>query len=200
MANAEKTYLTGKGLQELQAELEILKTVKRPENIQALKDARALGDLSENAEYDAARNEQAVIESRITELEKIIETAEVISEDKINTDSVSIGTSVKIEFVDDKETELYLIVGRTEADPFENKISNESPIAQAILGKKVGDIATVKCEDQRPFEENDEAVLDRMWLKTTSPNSVKRICAAPPPDAQPMPSRAMARMSGCCRM
>jgi transcription elongation factor GreA len=146
MANAEKTYLTGKGLQELQAELEILKTVKRPENIQALKDARALGDLSENAEYDAARNEQAVIESRITELEKIIETAEVISEDKINTDSVSIGTSVKIEFVDDKETELYLIVGRTEADPFENKISNESPIAQAILGKKVGDIATVKCD------------------------------------------------------
>ncbi len=146
MANAEKTYLTEKGLQELQAELDELKTVKRPENIQALKDARALGDLSENAEYDAARNEQAVIESRITELEKIIETAEVISEDKISKDKVSIGTSVKIEFVDDKETEIYLIVGRTEADPFENKISNESPIAQAILGKKVGEVATVKCD------------------------------------------------------
>ena len=146
MANTEKTYLTEKGLQELKAELEELKTVKRPENIQALKDARALGDLSENAEYDAARNEQAVIETRITLLEKILDTAEVISEDKINTDSVSIGTSVKIEFVDDKETELYLIVGRTEADPFENKISNESPIAQAILGKKVGDTATVKCD------------------------------------------------------
>ncbi len=146
MANAEKTYLTQKGLQELQAELDELKTVKRPENIQALKDARALGDLSENAEYDAARNEQAVIETRITQLERIIETAEVISEDKISRDKVSIGTSVKIEFVDDKETEIYLIVGRTEADPFENKISNESPIAQAILGKKVGEVATVKCD------------------------------------------------------
>lgn len=146
MANAEKTYLTEKGLQELQAELDELKTVKRPENIQALKDARALGDLSENAEYDAARNEQAIIETRITQLEKILETAEVISEDKISRDKVSIGTSVKIEFVDDKETEIYLIVGRTEADPFENKISNESPIAQAILGKKVGEVATVKCD------------------------------------------------------
>jgi transcription elongation factor GreA len=146
MANAEKTYLTEKGLQELQLELDELKTVKRPENIQALKDARALGDLSENAEYDAARNEQAIIETRINELEKILEIAEVISEDKIDTHSVSIGTSVKIEFVNDNETETYLIVGRTEADPFENKISNESPIAKAILGKKIGDVATVKCD------------------------------------------------------
>lgn len=146
MTNIEKTYLTEKGLEELKTELEYLKTVKRPENIEALKDARALGDLSENAEYDAARNEQAIIESRIIELEKILETAEVIDEDKISTDKVSIGTSVKIEFIDDKETETYLIVGRTEADPFENKISNESPIAQAILGKKVNSVATVKCD------------------------------------------------------
>ena len=146
MANTEKVYLTENGLAELQAELENLKTVKRPENIEALKDARALGDLSENAEYDAARNEQAIIESRITELEKILETAEVISDSEINTDSVSIGTAVKLEFIDDEETDTYYIVGRTEADPFENKISNESPIAQAILGKKAGDVATVKCD------------------------------------------------------
>lgn len=146
MANTEKTYLTEKGLQELKAELEELKTVKRPENIQALKDARALGDLSENAEYDSARNDQAIIETRITELEKIFDTAEVISEDKISRDSVSIGTSVKIKFIEDNETEIYTVVGRTEADPFENKISNESPIAQAILGKKNGDVATVKCD------------------------------------------------------
>jgi transcription elongation factor GreA len=146
MANTEKVYLTENGLAELQAELENLKTVKRPENIEALKDARALGDLSENAEYDAARNEQAIIESRITELEKILETAEVISDSEINTDSVSIGTAVKLEFIDDEETDTYYIVGRTEADPFENKISNESPIAQAILGKKAGEVATVKCE------------------------------------------------------
>ena len=146
MANTEKVYLTENGLAELQAELENLKTVKRPENIEALKDARALGDLSENAEYDAARNEQAIIESRITELEKILETAEVISDSEINTDSVSIGTAVKLEFIDDEETDTYYIVGRTEADPFENKLSNESPIAQAILGKKAGEVATVKCE------------------------------------------------------
>ena len=146
MANTEKVYLTENGLAELQAELENLKTVKRPENIEALKDARALGDLSENAEYDAARNEQAIIESRITELEKILETAEVISDSEINTDTVSIGTAVKLEFIDDEETDTYYIVGRTEADPFENKISNESPIAQAILGKKAGEVATVKCE------------------------------------------------------
>lgn len=146
MANTEKVYLTEKGLAELKAELENLKTVKRPENIEALKDARALGDLSENAEYDAARNEQAIIESRITELEKILETAEVISDSEINTDSVSIGTAVKLEFIDDEETDTYYIVGRTEADPFENKISNESPIAQAILGKKAGEVATVKCD------------------------------------------------------
>ena len=142
MANTEKVYLTENGLAELQAELENLKTVKRPENIEALKDARALGDLSD----DAARNEQAIIESRITELEKILETAEVISDSEINTDSVSIGTAVKLEFIDDEETDTYYIVGRTEADPFENKISNESPIAQAILGKKAGEVATVKCD------------------------------------------------------
>ena len=146
MANTEKVYLTENGLAELQAELENLKTVKSPVKIEALKDARALGDLSENAEYDAARNEQAIIESRITELEKILETAEVISDSEINTDSVSIGTAVKLEFIDDEETDTYYIVGRTEADPFENKISNESPIAQAILGKKAGEVATVKCD------------------------------------------------------
>ena len=133
MANTEKVYLTENGLAELQAELENLKTVKRPENIEALKN-------------DAARNEQAIIESRITELEKILETAEVISDSEINTDSVSIGTAVKLEFIDDEETDTYYIVGRTEADPFENKISNESPIAQAILGKKAGEVATVKCD------------------------------------------------------
>ena len=143
MANTEKVYLTENGLAELQAELENLKTVKRPENIEALKDARALGDLSENAEYDAARNEQAIIESRITELEKILETAEVISDSEINTDSVSIGTAVKLEFIDDEETDTYYIVGRTEADPFENKISNESPIGKAIINKSEGDTVEI---------------------------------------------------------
>ena len=140
----EETYLTEQGLNELKQELEELKNVKRPENIQALKEARALGDLSENAEYDAARNEQAVIEGRIQELEAMLENVVVIK--KVDTNKVSIGVKVKLEFVEDKETEVYSIVGTKEADPFDNKISNESPIAKAIIGKKVGDIATVETE------------------------------------------------------
>ncbi len=141
MTNAKEVYLTSEGLQDLKQELEDLKLVKRPEVIQALKEARALGDLSENAEYDAARHEQAVVESRIVELEQMIENAVVI--ENIKTDCVGIGTKVKIEYIDDDETEEYSIVGSKEADPFENRISNESPIAQAIMGLKVGDIATV---------------------------------------------------------
>ena len=97
--------------------------------------------MSENSEYDAARNEQALVESKITELEKMVENAVVIKE--VDTDKVSIGTSVKIEYVDDGETESYMVVGSKEADPFENKISNESPIAQAIMGKKIGDVVSV---------------------------------------------------------
>ncbi len=134
-------YLTEKGLQEIKDELEYLKLEKRPEVIKALKEARSLGDLSENAEYDAARGEQAVVEARIKELEIMIEKAEVIS--AVDTNLVSLGTKVKIEYVDDGEIEEYSIVGSKEADPFANKISNESPIAKAILGLKVGSIVSV---------------------------------------------------------
>lgn len=134
-------YLTEKGLQEIKDELEYLKLEKRPEVIKALKEARALGDLSENAEYDAARGEQAVVEARIKELESMLEKAEVIS--SVDTNVVSIGTKVKIEYVDDNEVEEYSIVGSKEADPFANKISNESPIAQAIIGLKVGSVVSV---------------------------------------------------------
>ena len=134
-------YLTEKGLQEIKDELEYLKLEKRPEVIKALKEARALGDLSENAEYDAARNEQAIVEARIKELEAMIEKAEIIS--AVDTNVVSIGTKVKIEYVDDNEIEEYSIVGSKEADPFANKISNESPIAKAIIGLKVGSVVSV---------------------------------------------------------
>ena len=137
----KEIYLTEKGLDEIKKELDFLKLEKRPEIILALKEARAQGDLSENSEYDAARNEQALVESKIAELEKMVENAVVIKE--VDTDKVSIGTSVKIEYVDDGETESYMVVGSKEADPFENKISNESPIAQAIMGKKVGDVVSV---------------------------------------------------------
>ena len=138
---SKEIYLTSEGLEELKKELEHLKLEKRPEVINSLKDARALGDLSENAEYDAARNEQAIVEGRIVELEAMLEHAVVI--EKVDTDCVSIGTKVKIEYVGDNDTEEYSIVGSKEADPFQNKISNESPIAKAIMGLKVGDIAHV---------------------------------------------------------
>lgn len=142
MSNAKEIYLTSEGLEELKQELDYLKLEKRPEVIVALKEARALGDLSENAEYDAAREEQAVVENRIKELEVMIEHATVITE--VDTNKVSIGTKVKIEYVDDDDTEEYTIVGVNEADPFANKISNESPIAKAIMGFSVGEIASVE--------------------------------------------------------
>lgn len=141
MTNAKETYLTKKGLDELKEELENLKTVRRPEVIGALKDARSLGDLSENAEYDAAREAQREVEGKIAELEALLENVIIIED--VNTDQVSVGTNVKLRYVDDDEIEEYSIVGSKEADPFQNKISNESPIAQAILGLEVGNTVTV---------------------------------------------------------
>ncbi len=136
-----KYYLTKAGLEEKQKELEYLKNVKRPEVIDALKEARSLGDLSENAEYDAARNEQAEVEGKIRQLEAMLDNVEIVTE--VKSDKVSIGNVVTVEYIDDDETEKYTIVGSAEADPFENKISNESPIAIAIIGKKKGDIVEV---------------------------------------------------------
>ena len=141
MAEGKELYLTQEGLDEIKKELDELKLVKRPEVISALKDARAQGDLSENAEYDAARTEQAIVEARIKDLEVMVENAVVIT--KSNTDKVGLGSIVTIEYVDDDDTEEYSIVGSQEADPFENKISNESPIAKAIMNKKVVDIVSV---------------------------------------------------------
>lgn len=142
MSNTKEVYLTEEGLEQIKEELNYLKLEKRPEIVQALKDARAQGDLSENAEYDAARNDQAQVEARILELEQMIEKAVIIKE--VNKDVVSIGTRVTIEYVDDDELEEYSIVGSKEADPFLNKISNESPIAKAIMGMKIGDKVSVE--------------------------------------------------------
>ena len=138
MSNKKTVYLTEVGLEELKKELDHLKLEKRPEIIAALKDARAQGDLSENAEYDAARNEQAIVESKIAELEAMIENASIIKD--VKTDKVAIGTSVKLKY---NEEDVYAIVGSKEADPMENRISNESPIAKAIMGSKKGDIVSV---------------------------------------------------------
>lgn len=138
-------YLTEQGYENLKQELDNLKFNKRPEVIEALKEARALGDLSENAEYDAARTEQGIIEGRIMELEHILEEAIIIKE--VSKDKVGIGTNVKLQYVEDGDMETYLIVGNKEADPFNNKISNESPIAQAIVGLSVGEVATVDSQN-----------------------------------------------------
>ena len=141
MSNKKEVYLTESGLAELKKELDYLKLEKRPEVINALKDARAQGDLSENAEYDAARNEQAIVEGKIAELEAMIDNVVIIKD--VKTDKVTIGTSVKLRYVEDDETEVYAIVGSKEADPFENKISNESPIAKAIMGLEKGTVVSV---------------------------------------------------------
>lgn len=140
---SNKVYLTNEGFLEIEEELNHLKEVKRPEVIKALKDARALGDLSENADYDAARNEQAQVEGRIKELEILLEKAELIETKK--TDKVELGTTVEIKYIDDDDdTEEYRIVGSKEADPSNNKISNESPLAKAVMGHKAGEVCTVE--------------------------------------------------------
>ena len=123
MSERKKIFLTEEGYKELKEELDDLINVKRPENINAIKEARALGDLSENADYDAARNEQAEIEARIKKLESIVENVEII--DEVTTDAVGLGNTVKISYVDDDDEDEYKIVGSQEADPFESKISNE---------------------------------------------------------------------------
>ena len=147
MSNKKPVYLTQKGLDDLKAELDDLINVKRPANIQAIKEARALGDLSENADYDAARNEQAVLEGRIKKIEQMLENYEIIEE--TSKDKVSLGCTVSIRYIDEDDddgddTDEYMIVGSHEADPFASKISNESPIAQALMNHKAGEIVTVE--------------------------------------------------------
>ena len=141
MANNE-ILLTAKGYAELEEELNELRTTKREENIQAIKEARSHGDLSENSEYDAARDEQAKIEARIQELEYKLEHATII--DHKDSNEVNVGCDVTILYVDDDEEDTYSIVGSLEADPFENKVSNESPIGAALMGSKVGDVISVE--------------------------------------------------------
>ena len=136
MKQVENIMLTADGYLELEQELNMLKTEKRPEVIKALKEARALGDLSENSDYDAARNEQAQLEARIKELEYKLEHCTIADGKKKGT--VNVGSTVSITY-DDGDCEEYKIVGSLEADPFENKISNESPIGKAILGHKKGE-------------------------------------------------------------
>lgn len=142
----KKNILTYAGLKQYEDELQNLKVFKRKEVAQKIKEAREQGDLSENAEYDAAKDEQRDIELRIEELEKLLKNAEVVVEDEIDLDKINIGCRVKVydnEF--DEEME-FRIVGSTEANSLQNKISNESPVGQALMGKKAGDVVDVETQ------------------------------------------------------
>ena len=141
---SKKVLLTNEGLQKLQDELDNLKNVRRKENTEALKVAKSFGDLSENSEYDEAKNEQAEIEARIAEIENMLKNVEIIDEDGIGTDVVSAGTKVNVKDLDDGEEAEYLIVGSTEADPMKGKISDESPLGAALIGHKAGGVVVVE--------------------------------------------------------
>ena len=139
MADAKKHILTYAGLKKYEDELQDLKINRRQEIAQKIKEAREQGDLSENAEYDAAKDEQRDIELRIEELEKLLKNAEVVDEDEIDLDKVSVGCKVKVYDVDFDEEMEFKIVGSTEANSLQNKISNESPVGAALIGAHVGE-------------------------------------------------------------
>ena len=141
-----EVYLTKDGHRKLMEELEFLKTVKRRQLSEAIAQARAHGDISENAEYDAAKDEQRDIEARIEELEGILKNAEVVVEDEVDFDKINVGCTVKVfDITFDEEME-FKIVGSTEANSLVGKISNESPVGQALIGKKVGDTVSVETQ------------------------------------------------------
>jgi transcription elongation factor GreA len=143
----KETILTNKGKEKIESELEHLKTVRRKEISERIKQAIEFGDITENSEYDEAKNEQAQIEERIMKLDNILKKAVIIDEDDISTEVVSIGSTVSLRENGDVEEVRYTIVGSAEADPYEMKISNESPVGRALLGKRVGDKVEVQIPD-----------------------------------------------------
>ena len=147
MEDKKEILLTQEGYQKLEDELEILKTVRRREVADRIKVAISFGDISENAEYDEAKNEQAQVEERIIKLESMIRRAVFIDESKIDSNVVTIGSIVKVNDMDFEEEVEYTIVGSAEADPYEGKISNESPVGKALLGRTIGDIVDVQVPD-----------------------------------------------------
>lgn len=140
----KKNILTYEGLRKYESELEELKVVRRQEVAQKIKEAREQGDLSENAEYDAAKDEQRDIEARIEELENILKNVEIVDEDEVDLDKINIGCRVKLWDVEFEEELEYKIVGSTEANSIKGKISNESPVGKALLGHAVGEVVQVE--------------------------------------------------------
>ena len=142
----KKHILTYAGLKKYEDELQDLKVNRRREIAQKIKEAREQGDLSENAEYDAAKDEQRDIEARIEELEKLLKNAEVVVDDEVNLDRINVGCQVKVYDMEFEEEMEFKLVGSTEANSLQNKISNESPVGRALIGKKVGEIADVETQ------------------------------------------------------
>lgn len=140
----KKIVLTNEGFQKFEKELEELKSIKRKEVAAKIKVALSFGDLSENSEYDEAKNEQAMIEARIVQLETMLRNVQVINEAEISTDVINIGSVVSIKEIDSDEIETYHIVGSSEANPLDGKISDESPIGKALISHKTGDIVEVE--------------------------------------------------------
>ena len=145
--HSNKTVVSVEGMKKLEEKLQYLTTVRRAEVAEQISIARGFGDLSENAEYDEAKNEQSRLEAEIIELENAIRTAIVIDDTDVSTDAVNVGTIVKVFYVDDDEEEEYAIVGARESDPMNNRISNESPIGAALLGHKEGEEVEVEAPD-----------------------------------------------------
>ena len=143
---AKKNLMTREGLDKLEAELQDLKVVRRREIAEKIKEAREQGDLSENAEYDAAKDEQRDIEARIEQLEEILKNAEVVDSDEGDEDKVNIGSKVRILDIEDDEELEYKIVGSTETDSLNGKISNESPVGRALIGAVAGQVVSVETE------------------------------------------------------
>ncbi|MBP1565835.1 MAG: transcription elongation factor GreA [Oscillospiraceae bacterium] len=141
---AEKKQMSREGYEKLEQELAYLVTVRRAEVAQKLKEARSFGDLSENAEYDEAKNEQGILEAQIAEMENTLANAEVVDDEDISTNEVGIGSTIEVRRTDRDKIEKLKIVGTTEADPLQGKISDDSPIGKAAMKKKVGDIFTVE--------------------------------------------------------
>ena len=144
MSHMKQTILTDEGLKKLEEELEHLKTVTRKEVADKIKVALSFGDLSENSEYDEAKNEQALVESRIAQIEAMLKNVKLLDEDEISNDMVSVGSKVKLFDKEFDEEVDYQIVGSTEADPLQGRISDESPLGKFLLGHKVGDVVEVE--------------------------------------------------------
>ena len=143
---SEEVLLTQEGFEKIRDEHEYLVSVRRAEVSEHLKEAKSYGDLSENAEYDAAKNEQADLEERIAKLEAMMRNAKIITEEELTGDHVNLGLGVKVKDKKTKKTYTYTIVGTTDADPFNDKISNESPVGKALLGHRIGEVIEIETE------------------------------------------------------